>query len=433
MPDINTTHASTEISDLIGNPPGWLLRSGIAMVAIVTLCVLLMSSFIQYPDKITGVGILTSDTPPIAFVSPTSGYIDSVLVEQGDTVVVGDELMYIHNTTDPRELSQLGQWLVQYKAISDVRKYVDLTFIKNLQLGSIQNDYGALQLAYDQLQQMLKNGLVFNQIENIGKEIIKIKQLNRSLLDEKTLYHEELMLTKKDYERNRSLAADGVISELDLEKSKTTLLQKERAFAGMNNTIIQNDIRIEQLRQEQLNLKQNRRTMIQKQQYEIDNIIARIQANIATWNEEYIVVSSVEGVIQYQSDVHVKRVMQKSDVLGYIIPLGNEQLSVMARIPLENAGKVEMGQKVIIKFDAFPHKEYGLIQTTIESISSVPDIDNEGNRRYDIACLVQKPIVTDYDEQIPFRPHMTARVEIITESKSLLARIFHQLIELINT
>ena len=43
--------SQTEINDLIGNPPSWLLRSGITMVGIVTIIVLGGSYFFKYPDK----------------------------------------------------------------------------------------------------------------------------------------------------------------------------------------------------------------------------------------------------------------------------------------------------------------------------------------------------------------------------------------------
>ena len=252
-----------EITDLIGNPPGWLLRSGIGMIALVTFSVLALASYIQYPDKISGTGILTSDNPPIELISKANGYVDTLLVTQNDTVEQGQVLMYIQNTTDTKELGILSKWIEKYSKIKDPRRYLQLSFEKDLQLGAIQNEYAALQLEYGKLQQTLKDGMVFQKIKNIDREVFKIKQLNTSLGNEKSIYSEELQLTQKDHNRNQSLANDKVISQLDLKKSKTTLLQKERAYEGMSNTIIQNEIRMEQLKLEQLNLQQDRRALLQ--------------------------------------------------------------------------------------------------------------------------------------------------------------------------
>lgn len=433
MPNNTTiiTSNRSEINDLIGNPPNWLLRSGIGMIALVTFSVLALASYIQYPDKIDGSGILTSDTPPIELISKANGYIDSLLVTQNDTLQQGQVLMYIQNTTDTKEITILSKWIEQYRKIEDPRKYLNLPFVKDLQLGTIQNEYASLQLEYGKLQQTLKDVMVFKKIKNIDREVAKIKQLNTSLAKEKTIYNQELQLTLKDHNRNQSLATDKVISQLDLEKSKTTLLQKERAYEGMSNTIIQNEIRMEQLKLEQLNLQQDRSTLLQTYQYNIDNIIARINANMANWNETYTITSPIAGVIQYQSDLHNKSAIQQGELIGYVLPTESNQLRITAKIPIASAGKVEVGQRSIIRFDAFPSKEYGVVIDALDAISQLPIVDDQGERWYTVEYVLDNPITTDYGEDIPIRPDMSVEVEVITESKSLLERVFNQLVDLV--
>jgi len=221
-------NSQTEINDLIGNPPGWLLRSGIGMVAIVCFLILGGSYFFKYPDKLTGVGLITSTTPPIEVISRTTGYIDVIHVAEGDVLKKGDSIIYINNTTDKKQLIQLQNWIENYEKIEDSRKIVNLPFVENLQLGSIQSDYAMLQLRYNELQLNLKDGVVFEQINNLSREIDKIKTLNKSQQRERALYAQELDLSKKDFKRNEGLKKDGVVSELDMEKSKTVLLQRER-------------------------------------------------------------------------------------------------------------------------------------------------------------------------------------------------------------
>jgi len=273
--------------------------------------------------------------------------------------------------------------------------------------------------------------MVFQKIKNIDREVAKIKQLNTSLANEKSIYQQELNLTQKDCNRNQSLATDGVISQLDLEKSKTILLQKERAYEGMSNTIIQNEIRMEQLKLEQLNLQQDRRALLQTNQYSIDNIIARIEANMANWNETYTITSPVAGVIQYQSALHTKSAIAQGELLGYVLPIESNQLRITAEIPVGSAGKVEVGQQSIISFDAFPSKEYGVVIDTLDAISQLPIEDEQGERWYTVEYVLDNPITTDYGENIPVRPDMSVQVEIITESKSLLERVFNQFMVLV--
>lgn len=86
---------TTEINDLIGNPPSWLLRSGIMMVAIVTGIILTGAYFFNYPDKLSGSGTLTSATPPIEIISRATGYIDKIHIAEDEFVNKGDAILYI--------------------------------------------------------------------------------------------------------------------------------------------------------------------------------------------------------------------------------------------------------------------------------------------------------------------------------------------------
>ena len=149
------------------------------------------------------------------------------------------------------------------------------------------------------------------------------------------------------------------------------------------------------------------------------------------WNETYTIASPISGVIQYQSNLHTKSAIQQGELLGYVLPIESNQLRITAEIPVASAGKVEVGQRSIISFDAFPSKEYGVVIDTLDAISQLPIVDDQGERWYIVEYVLDNPIATDYGEAIPVRPGMSVQVEIITESKSLLERVFNQFVELV--
>jgi len=230
-------NTNQDMNDLIGNPPSWLLRSGITMVGIVVGTVLLATYFISYPDKLSSTGILTGENPPIELISRANGYIENIHQSEGTFVKKGEPVIYISNTTDKDQLRTLEEWIANYQKVNDPRWYLNLPFPSDLQLGSIQGDYGRLQLQYNELCRTLKDGVVFQQMNNLTREIVKIRSLNQSQEREKKIYGKELALANKDHSRNDQLLTDGVISEVDYEMAKTTLLQKERQYESMNNTI----------------------------------------------------------------------------------------------------------------------------------------------------------------------------------------------------
>lgn len=120
--------AYTNIDDLIGNPPGWLLRSGLTVLALVVTVVLIMSAFIRYPDKITSTGIMTSTTPPLRHKAKTAGLVDSIYVDTDQKVKAGDTLLYIQNHATLKDIQQLATFVESFKQAKDLYDYAYLHF-----------------------------------------------------------------------------------------------------------------------------------------------------------------------------------------------------------------------------------------------------------------------------------------------------------------
>jgi len=72
-----------------------------------------------------------------------------------------------------------------------------------------------------------------------------------------------------------------------------------------------------------------------------------------------------------------------------------------------------------------------MVISEVTSISLLPEIDEEGKSNYEIVIPLSDTITTDYNKQIDIKPKMTATIEIITEDRSILQRIFDQFLSLI--
>ena len=422
-----------EISDLIGNAPSWLLRSGISMIALVFFTVLGIGYFIKYPDKIQGTGTLTSLSPPIELVSRSDGYIDTILVKDNQAVKKDQVILYVNNTTNPEQIEQLTEWINEYEKIENPRKYLYTKVPENLQLGVLQNEYASLCLKYKEFQQTLKDGIVFQQIDNISGEISKLKRLNDSQKREKKIFAQELNLSRNDYRRQESLYKDGVISQIELESFRSTLLQKERQYESMENGIIQNNIRIEQLELEKLKLRGNRTNVVQNFQFAVSEINTRIKTRIESWSETYSVVSPIDGIVNYNSSIKSNKPISTGQMLGNVIPENSREKYLSCAVPTASIGKLEKGQKAIVKFDAYPYKEFGVVLSTVESIGRLPEITPDNMQYYEVKIPLKDTIVTDFGELIPYQPQMTTFVEVITEDKSIIERIFSQFLSLIKS
>jgi hypothetical protein len=86
-------------------------------------------------------------------------------------------------------------------------------------------------------------------------------------------------------------------------------------------------------------------------------------------------------------------------------------------------GKVLPGQKVLLKLQAYPYQEYGLLEARITARSEVAMDSN-----YAIEMKLVKGLMTNSGVKIPSSPTLEATGEIITEDKSLLERLFEKIL-----
>lgn len=422
-----------DITDLISNTPGWILRSGISTLGIVTIIVLAMSYMIKFPDKISAPAVITTTNPPIAHLVPTNGIIEAISISNDDYVFKGQEMFYLKNTASRDDISTLVSFIDSYKDSDKFRFVINNDAPNNLMLGDLQPLYARFGLLYNEYKQEIKQTNVFTQINTIHKEIDRTKELISIQNKEKRLFNQELELSVKDAGRHQQLHDQGVISDLDQDQFIMKETQMKRQSEGMDNGIIQNKIKIEQLHLQVEQLKEERNNRIQKHQYQIDDVISQIDEAHSKWEKAYIIQSEIDGIVNFSQEVGEGKTVAYSDVLAYTIPEEeNNQKLLTAKIPANGISELEIGNKAIIKIDAYPYKEYGALLASISSLSRLPLIQSDAGQLYEVQVSLEDDLKTDYNKELEFTPNMKASVDFITEDKSILERIMHQFLDLIN-
>jgi HlyD family secretion protein len=421
-----------DIDDFIGNPPGWILHSGITLIAFVVVIILTATAFIRYPDKINGKGILTGTMPPIEHFAKTDGIIDSIYITTGQKITTGQELVYIRNLTNRDHLHQWLDFIRKYESVGHIPDYLRLTFPENLSLGEMQSEYGNMQLSFSAFQATLRQSGVFQQISTISDEINKTHQLSQVLDKDKDLSAEELQLIEKDYGRFESLRKDGVVSDLDKEKSKGELLRYQKQYNNTSQSIIQNKIRQNQLQLEIQRLSEDRSGKINEHLMRMREIITISHQKIQAWSEIYYITAKTEGTVQITEGLVSGKYIRPSDILATIIHDGEKnERYILTKLLAEGFSKIVQGGDAVVRFDGWPYKEYGILLSHVTYISAVPAPDQKGTFYYDIKVYLPDSIITTYDHVIPYKPQSTVTVDFITEDKSILYRIFDNFLNLI--
>ena len=170
-----------EIQEMLGNPPGWILYSGISIVLLVAVVGLLMAGFIKYPDKMEAPVIIRTERAPTVVVAPLSTILDSLLVYDGQKVKEGELLVILKNAAHFGDVLSIETNINQLMDTEDISIYKKYDLPENLQLGELQNSYALLIQQMKDLQFLLQNPSVTEQRYAIKKEIQQIKNLNASL------------------------------------------------------------------------------------------------------------------------------------------------------------------------------------------------------------------------------------------------------------
>jgi multidrug resistance efflux pump len=98
---------SEAVQDILGRPPRWMIRWGISVIFIVILGLFVGSYFFKYPDIVQAQVTVNSEHLPANIVSKISGRIDSLFVNEGQNVNVGDNLALLQTPTSFNDYNTL--------------------------------------------------------------------------------------------------------------------------------------------------------------------------------------------------------------------------------------------------------------------------------------------------------------------------------------
>lgn len=412
---------SDEVQEILSSPPSWIIRWGISLIFIFTLIVIILANIISYPDFVAAKVVVATKKPSEQIVARLSGAMDQIFVKNGDTVHQGQILAIIRNTAKTDDVYKLKKNIDSMSTNNDLEKFT-ITHSNTLELGDIEPAFNSF-IAHLTDSKLLHNLKPYEGMISGNKlSLEEIKSRLDSQLDQKKILEQELQLEKLDFERHRTLFEKGVISQQEFEAKKRELLQMER---NMNAMIIS----ISQLRESMGGASQSlKNTLIGKEEElirsesNLSQSLNTLKKAIMEWEHSYVLKASIFGKIGFQQFWGSNQYITSGETVFSILPLDSSELVGKLVLPSQNAGKIKLGQKVLIKLDNFPYQQYGMLVGKVENISVSPD--NEGN--YFVYVSLPNTTKTSYNQILPFEQELLGNAEIITEELTIAERIFYK-------
>jgi membrane fusion protein, adhesin transport system len=127
--------------------------------------------------------------------------------------------------------------------------------------------------------------------------------------------------------------------------------------------------------------------------------------------------SPVRGRVQRLLANTVGGVVQPGKDIVEIVPL-DDALVLEAKVQPKDIAFIHPGQAATVKFTAYDFSIYGGLVATVENISPDTIVDERGNAFYLVRVRTTQ---VNFSEKMPIIPGMTAEVDILTGSKTVMS------------
>ncbi|MCB0450459.1 MAG: HlyD family efflux transporter periplasmic adaptor subunit [Confluentibacter sp.] len=289
-------------------------------------------------------------------------------------------------------------------------------------LGDINTAYIGFEKSYTDYFLLKDLDPYSNQLGGNQVSLQELKNRLRNQVTQKELLEQEFKLKQKDLERDKTLFDKGVISQRDFELKQLDFIQMQKSISTMAITISQMTEAIssanQTLKSTHINEQEDNTRFLKNlsQSYDL------LKEAIRNWEYNYVLTSSINGVISFQDYWGVNQFVQSGSIVFSILPTDTADLVGKLVIPAQNAGKVTIGQKVFIKLDNYPYQQYGLLIGKVTNFSISPN--NEGN--YTVYVSLPNGTKTSYNKKFNFTQELLGNADIITEDLSVAERLFYK-------
>jgi hypothetical protein len=117
--------------------------------------------------------------------------------------------------------------------------------------------------------------------------------------------------------------------------------------------------------------------------------------------------------------------------LGFLIPEWIRSVKVARlSLPTQGAGRVALGDEVVLELDAYPSREFGQIEGGLVAVDAVAIADEKQGFVRQATVALPDSLVTSYGMAVPFQYNLTGMARIITEERTLLQRLTDQVLNL---
>ncbi len=416
---------SNETQDILTGSQSFLIQWALYIILIIIIILFIAANFIYYPDIITTRAKLTGYNAPKEIIAKQEGKLVKLFVSNDNNVNIGDELMWIEATANHTEVIKLGHLLDSCINLlnHDSARYVDVFSNVNFnQLGELQFGYQEFLANYQHFSDFFTNGYYQKNLEVLHRDLNGIVVLNNNLKNQKNIIEEDIKLIQQGFSANERLYNENIISKQELRIEKSKLLNRQQSIPQIEASILSNNALF---RDKKKQISDFEHAFIQQKSIFFQSL-QTLKSQIDEWKRKYIISSSEKGKVVFTFPLQENQQIISGKVLGYINPTGSKYF-VELNLPQKNFGKIIIGQRVQLRFDAYPHNEFGYVKGIMAFISNVSTDTG-------FVAKVELPdgLVTSQNTKIQYNSGLKADALIITKDLTIFDRLLFSFFKNVN-
>ena len=350
----------------------------------------------DYSRKALVVGAIVSSKGEVKVRAPVGGVIEVLEAELGGRVEKGAALLSIeavNNFSDGMDISE------------------QLLSENELQQKILEQLIADKREAYPEKWQLLDS-------EKIS--------LARSIAEqEKSMRNEEqiVMLQHAKVVRLSALSKQKHVSRSDIDLVKMESLGQENTLHKSRLSLSSSKRQLEKLDHEKYLIMLE----YQQQMAELEKGLSELRKqNLQLFSErERQVISPVTGTISVMYSQQGQEVMPQQSLIA--IRPEDTLLEAQLYVPSRSIGLIEVGQKIILRIDAFPYQKFGMLNAQIKEVSASVLFPEESQTAVDIhepyfkvSAVLAEQSIRAFGKQFVLRPGMLIKADIVLDKRSLM-------------
>jgi hypothetical protein len=414
---------SDDMQEILGKPPGWLVRWGIGVLFLVVVVLMTGSRFFSYPDIVRAPVVISKENPPSVLIARSSGRPEAIFHIDGSEIRKNDTLAVMENSARYADIFRLRDYIRFINGIilsdSDISR---VPIPGDLVLGEVQPSYNQLAAALYDYRIFVSQDYYEKRIAALGEELNEYAGYRDNLVRQKSLVNRDLQLGLTQFRRDSLLYVSGVISVAEYEKAQTSLLNKQQALETSNLNISDAGITIARLERSIADTRLEKDLRHQHLMTVIGNAFRQLESSLAAWENSYLIVAPATGTLNFLSIWSSLQELRAGDPVFSIVPEDMGSLHTWITLPFAGAGKVKPGQRVNIKLEGYPYMEFGMVEGRVHSVSGAPVADG-----FPAVIALTNGATTSFGYELDVVRQLPGIAEISTDEISLLERLFSPL------